>query len=72
MGNIQGEIVMFLDIIKFVAAIFLIYVGFIVFSAVLSLLIKIALLLFLVVGIYYLYHRAANHRWRRIFSRRDR
>ena len=70
--NSQGEIVMLLDIIKFVAAIFLIYVAFIVFSAVLSLLIKVALLLFLVVGIYYLYHRATNHRWRRMFSRRDR
>lgn len=63
---------MFFDIIKFVAAIFLIYVGFIVFSAVLSLLIKIALLLFLVAGIYYLYHRATNRGWRRMFFKRDR
>ncbi|MHB1683453.1 MAG: hypothetical protein ACYCYO_11630 [Bacilli bacterium] len=63
---------MLLDIIKIAAAIFLIYVAFIVFSAVLSLLIKLALLLLLVVGIYYLFHRAANHRWSRMFSRRNR
>ncbi|MHB1628440.1 MAG: hypothetical protein ACYCVB_08695 [Bacilli bacterium] len=72
MDNGQGEIAMFFDIIKFVAAIFLIYVGFIVFSAVLSLLIKIALLLFLAAGIYYLYHRATHRGWRRMFFKRDR
>lgn len=56
-------------IVRAVLTVFLLYVGFVVFSMLLSFLFKAAVVLFLIAAAYYLYHRGARERWERMFGR---
>ncbi len=54
--------------LRFILTLFLIYVGFVVVTAVLSVLIKAALFLVIIAAAYYLYHKATRERFRRYFK----
>ena len=56
--------------VRAMLTVFLLYVGFIIFSALLSFLFKIALVVFLIAAAYYLYHRGTRERVHRVFGRR--
>ena len=57
-------------IVRAILTVFLLYVGFIIFSALLSFLLKAALVVFLIAAAYYLYHRGTRERFSRLFGRR--
>lgn len=57
-------------IIRATLTIFLLYVGFIVFSVLLSFFLKAALVVFLIAAAYYLYHRGTRERFLRMLGRR--